>query len=240
MKRTKSRVDEVLREIARRLKSNFKDNLQAIILYGSWAKGRAREDSDIDLLIIFEEDTSEFRKRTHEVIRDLDCGKEISIVVTSEKDFEQEKLPLFTAVKKEGSLLYGDMDLRVNPKPSAEKYKKFFEKSKECECGKVRMAKEFLKKGFLSSVILNCYIASKHAFQAGLAMKGIGFSSKFSILAEWVERYYGKEWREVFKKLYDLYVKSEYQMEELSKAENSLAIRYAEKILEKIYGESQN
>ena len=106
---------------------------------------------------------------------------------------------------------------------------------------KVENAEKLLEERLLSSsVILNCYIASKHAFQAGLAMKGVGFSSKFSILTEWVEKYYGEEWREMFKKLFDLYVKSEYQMEDPSKEEGLLAIRYAQKILKKVYEEFQN
>jgi len=240
MRKLNEKIEKILNEIVEKLKDNFKEGLCGVLLYGSWATGKARETSDIDLLVVFEKVTGRIRKSAYEVIGDVKSEMEVSIVLTSREEFQKEKIPLFTAVKKEGILLYGDLDLRLNPSPPEEKYKEFFRKSKEFEKRKVENAEKLLEERFLSSsVILNCYIAVKHAFQAGLAMKGIGFSSKFPILCEWVRKYYGEEWKDKFKKLFDLYVKSEYELEELSKEECSFAINCAKEILERVYEEFQ-
>ena len=41
------------------------------------------------------------RKSAYEVIGDVKSEMEVSIVLTSRKEFHKEKIPLFTAVKKE-------------------------------------------------------------------------------------------------------------------------------------------
>ncbi|RLE09235.1 hypothetical protein DRJ00_04750, partial [Candidatus Aerophobetes bacterium] len=42
-----------IEDIIQALRTEFGDNFLSLILYGSWAKGKARKDSDIDLLAIF-------------------------------------------------------------------------------------------------------------------------------------------------------------------------------------------
>ncbi len=40
--------------------------------------------------------------------------RSITIIPSSLKDFRNEKLPLYTAVKKEGKVIYGDIDFSIN------------------------------------------------------------------------------------------------------------------------------
>lgn len=233
--RLDARIEGIIRRVVESIKKKFGDNLKGVVLYGSWVKGEARENSDIDLLVIFKKMEKGLREKVYQIIEKSSEDRVVSVVVTSETEFEEEKLPLFTAVKKEGVVLEGEVNMKISPISPAKKYQDFFRKSGEFERRKVDMAEEFLKKGFSSSVAINCYIASKHAFQVGLAMKGVGFSSKFPVLARWVREYYGEEWENMFRKLFEYYVKSEYEMEELSEEEGARVIGYARKIMERVY-----
>jgi predicted nucleotidyltransferase len=48
-------VQALITKLVERLKEEFGDNLVSVVLYGSVARGDYRTDSDIDLLLVFEE-----------------------------------------------------------------------------------------------------------------------------------------------------------------------------------------
>ncbi|PIX21199.1 MAG: hypothetical protein COZ69_16065 [Deltaproteobacteria bacterium CG_4_8_14_3_um_filter_45_9] len=221
----------MLEDIKKNLTKRFRENIRCLILYGSWAKGLAREDSDIDLLVVFEAMDKETGKVIHEIESHIDGERNITIVPTNLEDFRKERLPLFTAVKREGKVIYGDVDLSINPGSPKIKYSEFFKRSFEFESQKVKIAEELLEKDLASGVADLCFVASKHAIQAALAMKGVGYSSKMMILLPLTEKYFGKEMAEVFKKLFHLYIKSEYGMEFLTDEEARLAVKYVQEVL---------
>jgi predicted nucleotidyltransferase len=227
-------IDDTLQEIKKNLSDRFRDNLQCLILYGSWAKGSPRKNSDVDLLAIFQIVDREIRESLFDASRGAE-GRSITLVPSSLEDFRKEKIPLYTAVKREGNIIYGHADLSINPEPPEVKYSEFFERSREFESQKVKIAEELLEKDLLSSVADLCYIASKHAIQASLAMKGEGYSSKVHILQPLVEKYFGKEIGTAFRNLLELYVKSEYGVHFLSEEEPRAAIDYAKKLLKVLY-----
>lgn len=152
----------------------------------------------------------------------------------SYKDFRKEKFPLYTAIKREGKIICGDIDLSINPESPEIKYSEFFKKSYEFESQKIRIAEELLEKDLISGIADICFIASKHAIQAALAMKGKGYSSKVSFLLPLAEKYFGKETAEAFRKLFNLYIKSEYNLEFLTDEESKHAIEYSKEI-QKVY-----
>lgn len=221
----------MLEDIKKNLTERFRENIRCLILYGSWAKGLAREDSDIDLLVVFEAMNKETGKVIHEIESHIDGERNITIVPTNLEDFRKERLPLFTAVKREGKVIYGDVDLSINPGSPKIKYSEFFKRSFEFESQKVKIAEELLEKDLASGVADLCFVASKHAIQVALAMKGVGYSSKMMILLPLTEKYFGKEMAEAFKKLFHLYIKSEYGMEFLTDEEARLAVKYAQEVL---------
>jgi len=225
-------IKATIKDIRKNLTEKFQDNIKCIILYGSWIKGSAREDSDIDLLVVFDRINKETGKSVHNILNSIKTERSITIVPSSLKDFQNEKLPLYTAVKKEGKVIYGDVDFSINPEPPRIKYSEFFKRSHEFESQKIKIAEELLEKNITSGSADLCFVASKHAIQAALAMKGKGYSSKIKILLPLTERYFGKAIAQAFKKLFELYIKSEYSMEFLKEEEIKLAIEYAKKILE--------
>ncbi len=203
------------------------------MLYGSWAAGTAREDSDVDLLAVLTEQIP----ATEQSIADLSWfdDREISLVACTEEEFRRETVPLYTAVKKEGKIVWGDIDRAFNPEPSEVKYADFFRKSEEFESHKLEMTEDLLKRDFLSGIPEVCFVAAKHALQAALAMKGEGYSSKVAVLLPLVERYFGQEIVEEFQKLSDMHDRTEFSLKSASREEAKEAIHLAEKIFEKAF-----
>jgi len=225
-------MQEYLDKLQETLITDFPGHLQCLILYGSWAKGTAKKDSDIDLLAVFDRADGEMRRKVWEVAQNV--GREVTIVVADLEEFSSEINPIYTAIKKEGKVIWGKADLSVHPDPPPVKYAKFFKRSEEFESQKIRIAKDLIDKGYHSGVMELCYVASKHAIQAALAMKGEGYSSKVAILMPLAQKYLGNEIAEAFKRLFDLYVKSEYGMETISGEEAKKAVEYA-KVIWKVY-----
>ncbi len=170
--------------IQKRLEEKFGERIKCIIIYGSWAKGTAREDSDIDLLILFDEVNVGTGKTVYEIEKETESNtkKCITLVPVSVNDFRKEKIPLFTAVKQHGRIVWGYVDLTINPQTPDVKYAEYLGKSKELETKKVEMVEEILKRHPDYSTANLCFIASKHAIQMALPMKGKGYSSKIAVL----------------------------------------------------------
>ena len=221
----------IIEKIAENLTKRFHGNLKCLILYGSWAKGTARQTSDIDLLAVFDKSDKEIRKAVADIMGTLETERSITVLSTSLEEFQKEKIPIYTAVKKEGKVIYGNADMSVNPEPPEIKYAGFFRDSREFESRKIRTAEELLKKDMGYGMADFCFVASKHAIQAALAMKGEGYSSKVAVLLPLARKYFGRDIAEAFRTLFDLYTKSEYGIESLTEEEAMLALEHAKKIL---------
>lgn len=83
------KLREKLRNIAERLKKEY--GAQEIILYGSYARGEATEDSDIDILVIAPTNERFFERRAKvlEIVRDLYKGLALSPVVLTPQEVEK-------------------------------------------------------------------------------------------------------------------------------------------------------
>jgi len=225
-------IKELLESITKNLKESFHENFKCLILYGSWAKEIAREDSDIDLLAVFEKFDSNTRKLLYDIETDVEKEKIVTLVPASIEEFRKEKIPLYTAVKTEGKIIWGNVDLTINPEPPYTKYAEALRKSKEFEMQKVKMAEDILREHPSYGTADLCFIASKHAIQIALAIKGLGYSSKVAVLLPLAEKYLGREIAETFRSLFNLYVKSEYGLEFLTEEESKLAVEYVKKVME--------
>ena len=85
-----------------------KDKPKAIILFGSAARGEAREDSDLDILII-KETTKDFADRMREARSQIRTNQALDIIVITPKEARElpKKNTFLRQVLKEGKLLYG-------------------------------------------------------------------------------------------------------------------------------------
>ncbi len=226
-------IQTILEKIREKLVERFGTRLKCLLLYGSWATGTARKDSDVDILAVLNEPDRAAGKS----IADLSWfdDRKLSLVACTEDEFRDEKIPLYTAVKREGKIVWGDIDRTFNPEPPEVKYADFFRKSKEFESRKLEMVEELLKRDYLSGIPEICFVAAKHALQAALAMKGEGYSSKVAVLLPLVERYFGQEIAEKFRKLSEMYTRTDFTLDSVSREEAEEAIHFAEKVFEKVF-----
>lgn len=80
-------------------------HLEAIILFGSLARGSADERSDIDLLLVFNHPKPEiFLKQVTHVIKDVNPHREVRPVLTNLKDYDKDFLH---NIIREGKTLFG-------------------------------------------------------------------------------------------------------------------------------------
>ena len=80
-------------EFIRRALEKYKDRIDTIILFGSVARGEAREDSDIDILIVTKEEDFRLRHILIGIAFDilLETEENISVKALSKNDFEKHK-----------------------------------------------------------------------------------------------------------------------------------------------------
>ncbi len=84
-------VIDRIKTISQRLKKEYK--AERVILFGSYAKGKATEDSDIDILIIAPT-TERFFERmatTLRIVRDLYGGLPLSPIVLRPDELEERR-----------------------------------------------------------------------------------------------------------------------------------------------------
>lgn len=100
------RMEKVLGEFRAGIEKLYGKRLRNIILYGSWARGDAREGSDIDLAIILEGEVIPGKEidRMIGIITEINLrhGVLISVYPVSEKDYSSVNSPLLINVRSEG------------------------------------------------------------------------------------------------------------------------------------------
>ena len=96
-------IDMVIKEFKSRTKRLYGNKLKNIILYGSWARNEANENSDIDLLVIIKKDIrpGEEIDRMIDIITEINLKHNvlISVYPVSEKNYSTLKSPLLLNVR---------------------------------------------------------------------------------------------------------------------------------------------
>jgi predicted nucleotidyltransferase len=99
-------LEVILQRLRQELARVLADQLEAVILYGSHARGEAQADSDIDVLVVVrsEFDYGDLIQRTSAVVAALSLEYDVVIsrAFASRKRFEQERSPFFLNVRREG------------------------------------------------------------------------------------------------------------------------------------------
>lgn len=85
-----------------------KNRPQAIILFGSAARGEARQDSDVDILVICKT-RKDYFERVREVRAGVRTNVPLDIIVLTPKEAKElpKKNSFFAQILKEGKLVYG-------------------------------------------------------------------------------------------------------------------------------------
>ena len=102
-------LSEIIGLIKDWLNSHYPEQIAKIILYGSQARGEAKPDSDIDLLIVMKHgfDYAEEIENTSYFIQEISLKYDtvISRAFVCEQRFNREKSPFLLNVHREGIVL---------------------------------------------------------------------------------------------------------------------------------------
>jgi predicted nucleotidyltransferase len=91
--------------VAGELRELYGERLKQVLLFGSWARGDAHPESDIDLLVVLDrvESRSEERRRMDEIIErhSFDNDTIVAEIPVSEADLDAAEIPLLIRVREE-------------------------------------------------------------------------------------------------------------------------------------------
>lgn len=96
------------------IKKIYSSHLQKVILYGSYARGDFKIDSDIDIMILLDLSDLELKAYSQKLAYmtydfNLDNGLDIKPIAKSQAHFEKwiTNYPFYASINKEGVVLYG-------------------------------------------------------------------------------------------------------------------------------------
>lgn len=102
-------VSRIIYNFSQELKRMLGERLSKVILYGSYARGDYRDNSDVDVMILVKMSDDEIRKVKNDIYDlafdiEMSTGIDISPVIKNEEQYEywSDTLPFYRNVKKEG------------------------------------------------------------------------------------------------------------------------------------------
>lgn len=105
----KERDKELILEFKRRLPIELERHLRKLIVFGSRVKGEATEDSDLDIIVLVDEKTSEIEKKlediAYQVMWDHDFKPMISLKVVEKSQYYNalnKGFSFYRHIEKEG------------------------------------------------------------------------------------------------------------------------------------------
>jgi type I restriction enzyme S subunit len=100
------RIRKLLKEFKTNVSRIYGEQLKAVYLYGSYARGENVEGSDLDIVVVlkdFQRRAAEIR-RTSDLVGDISLDYEITVspLFLREKEWEVNKFALLRNIKAEG------------------------------------------------------------------------------------------------------------------------------------------
>lgn len=102
-------VEQIKSDLKKALDNIYGSNLKRLILFGSYARGDARHDSDIDFLVVLNVKESDLNvydeiSRMNDEVYDLVLKYEIaiSVVPVSEEKYQYSIMPFIVNARNEG------------------------------------------------------------------------------------------------------------------------------------------
>jgi len=104
----KNKEKEVIKRFKVEVAKVLGDRLDCVVLFGSWARGDAEEDSDFDFLVMVRTPDNEDKNKIHEIAAQLstECDTVITALVVPSKDFREDRyFYLYENIQKEGRVV---------------------------------------------------------------------------------------------------------------------------------------
>lgn len=107
-------IHDIILDFSRQVKKILGNQLTKVILYGSYARGDYKENSDIDIMVLTTLTDDEIERIENSIFElafdfEIKYGIDISVIVKNEEHFEYwlGALPFYDSVNKEGIVLNG-------------------------------------------------------------------------------------------------------------------------------------
>ena len=105
----RAKLNNILNIMQRKAKEIFREKLDSVILYGSYARGDYDDDSDIDIMIVVDMDKNnliDYRKPIYKVAHDVGYENDVMVSphIQDKETFEKfsDVVPFYKNVKEEG------------------------------------------------------------------------------------------------------------------------------------------
>jgi hypothetical protein len=102
-------LERIVRAVAADLRRLYDDRLRQVVLFGSWARGDAHPESDVDLLVVLQEVDSAWAEhdRMDEVLwrHSFENDAVISALPVAASDFEAPTEPVVERARREGRIV---------------------------------------------------------------------------------------------------------------------------------------
>lgn len=99
-------VKEAVKEFKEKVRALYGGKYKTMLLYGSWARGDAQEDSDIDVAVVLKGDVSPGKEIDHmiDIITEINMNHNvlISVYPVSETVYNSVKSPLLLNIRRAG------------------------------------------------------------------------------------------------------------------------------------------
>lgn len=99
-------IKQILNQFHNELEAIYGSRLKKVVLYGSWAVGKADDQSDIDLAVVLDGTVKPGKEidKLIDIITDinLEYSTLLSVYPVSDSDYENSQSPLLINIRKEG------------------------------------------------------------------------------------------------------------------------------------------
>jgi predicted nucleotidyltransferase len=106
-----SNIEHLIEDVEQKLRALFHHKLSRIILYGSYARGDYDDESDIDVIVLIDDD--DLKKYHRQILRinvdlSLMYDVDLTIIVENNTNFNLnvDVIPLFKNIYREGIIRY--------------------------------------------------------------------------------------------------------------------------------------
>jgi predicted nucleotidyltransferase len=101
------KIRKILRDLKKGLIEIYGDQLKAVYLFGSFARGEGKlPDSDIDVMVVLSTEFNYWKtyERASKLIADVSLENDVvvSVKLASQNKYAESKMPLYINVRKEG------------------------------------------------------------------------------------------------------------------------------------------
>jgi len=96
-----------MKELKEGLAQIYGDKLKAVYLYGSYARGDYREDSDVDVMILLKSYRNYFRElhRSGDYVSDISLKYDVTVscIIIKEVQWKQSEMPVVRNIRRDGA-----------------------------------------------------------------------------------------------------------------------------------------